>query len=33
VLDRDVLRVPLKRVSTSKVALTMVDGRVVYRAG
>ena len=33
VLDRDVLRVPLKRVSKSKVALTMVDGRVVHRAG
>jgi hypothetical protein len=32
VLDRDVLRVPLKRVSKSKVALTMVDGRVVDRA-
>ena len=33
VLDRDVLRVPLKRVSKSEVALTMVDGRVVHRAG
>lgn len=33
VLDRDVLGVPLRRVSNTKVALTMVDGRVVYRAG
>ena len=33
VLDRDVLGVPLKRVSKTKVALTMVDGRVVHRAG
>jgi predicted amidohydrolase YtcJ len=32
VLDRDVLGVPLRRVSNTKVALTMVDGRVVYRA-
>jgi predicted amidohydrolase YtcJ len=33
VLDRDILRVPLRRVSKSKVALTMVGGRVVHRAG
>jgi predicted amidohydrolase YtcJ len=33
VLDRDVLRVPLKRVSKTRVALTMVEGRVVHRAG
>jgi predicted amidohydrolase YtcJ len=33
VLDRDVLRVPLKRVSKTKVDLTMVDGRVVHRRG
>jgi predicted amidohydrolase YtcJ len=33
VLDRDILRVPLKRVSKTKVALTMVDGRIVHRAG
>ena len=33
VLDRDVLGVPLRRVSKSEVALTMVDGRVVHRAG
>jgi predicted amidohydrolase YtcJ len=33
VLDRDVLRVPLKRVSKSEVSVTMVDGRVVHRAG
>jgi predicted amidohydrolase YtcJ len=33
VLDRDVLRVPLERVSKSEVAVTMVDGRVVHRAG
>jgi predicted amidohydrolase YtcJ len=32
VLDRDVLGVPLKRVSKTKVALTMVGGRVVHRA-
>ena len=33
VLDRDVLGVPLKRVSKTEVALTMVGGRVVHRAG
>jgi predicted amidohydrolase YtcJ len=32
-LDRDLLRVPLKRVSKTKVDLTMVDGRVVHRRG
>jgi predicted amidohydrolase YtcJ len=32
VLDRDVLRVPLTRVSKTNVALTMVGGRVVHRA-
>ena len=32
VLDRDLLRVPLKRVSKTKVDLTMVGGRVVHRA-
>jgi predicted amidohydrolase YtcJ len=32
VLDRDVLRVPLKRVSKTNVALTMVGGRVVHGA-
>jgi predicted amidohydrolase YtcJ len=31
VLDRDLLRVPLKRVSKTKVDLTMVGGRVVHR--
>ena len=31
VLDRDVLRAPLKRVSKTKVDLTMVGGRVVHR--
>ena len=31
-VDRDVLGVPLRRVSKSEVALTMVDGRVVHRA-
>jgi predicted amidohydrolase YtcJ len=31
VLDRDLLRVPLKRVSKSKVDLTMVAGRIVHR--
>jgi predicted amidohydrolase YtcJ len=31
VLDRDLLRVPLKRVSKAKVDLTMVDGRIVHR--
>ena len=33
VLDRDVLRTPLKRVSKTKVDLTMVDGRIVHRRG
>jgi predicted amidohydrolase YtcJ len=32
-LDRDLLRVPLKRVSKAKVELTMVGGRIVHRAG
>jgi predicted amidohydrolase YtcJ len=32
VLDRDLLRVPLKRVSKTAVELTMVGGRIVYRA-
>jgi predicted amidohydrolase YtcJ len=32
VLDRDLLRVPLRRVSTAKVDLTLVGGRVVHRA-
>ena len=31
VLDRDVLRAPLKRVSNTKVDLTMVGGRIVHR--
>jgi predicted amidohydrolase YtcJ len=31
VLDRDVLRAPLKRVSKTKVDLTMVDGTIVHR--
>jgi predicted amidohydrolase YtcJ len=31
VLDRDLLGVPLKRVSKAKVELTMVDGRIVHR--
>ncbi len=31
VLDRDLLRVPLRRVSKTKVALTMVNGRIVHR--
>ena len=31
VLDRDVLRAPLKRVSKTKVDLTMVGGRIVHR--
>ena len=31
VLDRDLLGVPLKRVSKAKVELTMVGGRVVHR--
>jgi predicted amidohydrolase YtcJ len=31
VLDRDLLRVPLQRVSKAKVDLTMVDGRIVHR--
>ena len=33
VLDRDLLRVPLKRVSKAKVELTVVGGRIVHRAG
>ncbi len=32
VLDRDLLRVRLERVSKAKVALTMVGGRIVHRA-
>ena len=32
VLDRDVLGVPLRRVSKTNVTLTMVGGRVVHRA-
>ena len=32
VLDRDLLRVALERVSKAKVALTMVGGRIVHRA-
>ncbi len=32
VLDRDLLRVPLERVSKTKVSLTMVGGRIVHRA-
>jgi predicted amidohydrolase YtcJ len=32
VLDRDILETPLKRVSKTKVSLTMVGGRVVHRA-
>ena len=31
VLDRDLFRVPLKRVSKTKVDLTMVGGRIVHR--
>jgi predicted amidohydrolase YtcJ len=31
VLDRDLLRVPLKRVSKTKVELTLLGGRVVHR--
>jgi predicted amidohydrolase YtcJ len=31
VLDRDLLRVPLERVSKAKVKLTMVGGRIVHR--
>jgi predicted amidohydrolase YtcJ len=31
VLDRDILRAPLKRVSKTKVDLTMVAGRIVHR--
>lgn len=33
VLDRDLLRVPLKRVSKTKVELTLLGGRVVHRGG
>jgi predicted amidohydrolase YtcJ len=32
VLDRDLLRVALERVSKANVALTMVGGRIVHRA-
>jgi hypothetical protein len=31
VLDRDILDTRLKRVSNTKVDLTMVDGRIVHR--
>jgi predicted amidohydrolase YtcJ len=31
VLDRDLLRVPLKQLSKAKVDLTMVEGRIVHR--
>ena len=31
VLDRDLLRVPLKKVSKAKVELTLVGGRIVRR--
>lgn len=33
VLDRDILDTPLKRVSKTKVDLTMVAGRIVHRRG
>ena len=33
VLDRNVLKAPLKRVSNTKVDLTMVGGRIVHRRG
>jgi hypothetical protein len=33
VLDRDLLRVPLKRVSETKVELTLLGGRIVHRGG
>jgi len=33
VLDRDLLRVPLKRVSKTKVELTLLGGRIVHRGG
>jgi predicted amidohydrolase YtcJ len=33
VLDRNVLRIPAKRIMGTKVLLTMVGGRTVYRAG
>ena len=33
VLDRDLLRVPLRRVSKTKVELTLLGGRVVHRGG
>jgi predicted amidohydrolase YtcJ len=33
VLDRNVLRIPAKRIMDTKVLLTMVGGRTVYRAG
>jgi predicted amidohydrolase YtcJ len=32
VLDRDLLRVPLKKVSKTKVDMTLVGGEVVHRA-
>ena len=32
VLDRDLLRVPLKKVSKAKVELTVVGGEIVHRA-
>jgi predicted amidohydrolase YtcJ len=31
VLDRDILDTRLRRVSNTKVDLTMVDGRIVHR--
>ena len=33
VADRDLLGVPLTKVSKAKPRLTMVGGRIVYRAG
>ena len=33
VLDRDLLRVPLRRVSNTKVELTLLGGRIVHRGG
>ena len=32
VCDRDLLEVPLTKVSKAKARLTMVDGRIVHRA-
>ena len=32
VCDRDLLAVPLEKVSKAKSRLTMVDGRIVHRA-